>query len=326
MTPPIVPERGVPLTAETVVVPVEPTEAMIERATENLISQYDANASWDDAKDVIERLDTAAIFRAMTSAAPAREPESGAVERVAKWHEERAAFLTSKSADDEWAETEAQLHRDMAAALTPKEATADHHERNPSMTNDELIEQAMSHPPLEAPAATGAGEDDAAKLLWNRFAVSHHESWDEEPSKAEYRLAAADVLALRAQPQAREEGGALTKCDQCNGDGYAYPNGIGDGHNLQEICPLCGGKALIDAFEQAVIQRFQAVPSKVLAGTLSRVEQEYVGAREAIAAIIRGWICETTEPGRLGCADEILQHLRAQLSTQGEAQCARPST
>ncbi|MCO8028503.1 hypothetical protein NI454_00910 [Brevundimonas diminuta] len=59
-----------------VTVPVEPTEAMQEAATESLISQYDANASWDDAKDVIERLDCGSIYRAMLSAAPA--PEGGA--------------------------------------------------------------------------------------------------------------------------------------------------------------------------------------------------------------------------------------------------------
>lgn len=122
------------------------------------------------------------------SAAPAREPEGGAVGReIARMREverdwRRPALAQVEGPNDlkiyggtiaddidRWA--------DLLAALTPK----------------------------EAPAATGAGEDEAAKLLWNRFAVSHHESWAEEPNKAEYRLAAADVLALRAQPQAREE-------------------------------------------------------------------------------------------------------------------------
>lgn len=42
---------------------------------------------------------------------------AGEIERVAKWHDDRAAFLTSKDADDEWSETEAQLHRDMAGTL-----------------------------------------------------------------------------------------------------------------------------------------------------------------------------------------------------------------
>jgi len=42
---------------------------------------------------------------------------AGEIEHVAKWHEDRAAFLTSKAADDEWSETEAQLHRDMAVSI-----------------------------------------------------------------------------------------------------------------------------------------------------------------------------------------------------------------
>lgn len=51
--------------------------------------------------------------------APAAPQAAGvrAVDEVARWHEDRAAFLTSKAADDDWAETEAQLHRDMAASL-----------------------------------------------------------------------------------------------------------------------------------------------------------------------------------------------------------------
>lgn len=71
--------------------------------------------------------------------------------------------------------------------------------------NARLEVEAMLAAAPDAPQAAGVGEDDGARLLWNRFAVAHHESWDDEPNKAEYRQAAADVLALRAQPPARED-------------------------------------------------------------------------------------------------------------------------
>ncbi|WP_262027104.1 hypothetical protein [Microvirga sp. Mcv34] len=37
-----------------------------------------------------------------------------------------------------------------------------------------------------------------AKLLWHRFAPAQHIGWEDEPNKAEYRLAAADALAVVA--------------------------------------------------------------------------------------------------------------------------------
>lgn len=48
------------------------------------------------------------------------------------------------------------------------EAPADPHERNLTASNSELIEQALTHPPLEAPAE-GAGEDDKRAWIerWN---------------------------------------------------------------------------------------------------------------------------------------------------------------
>lgn len=55
----------------------EPTEAMVEAAVENLIEQYDQNADWDDAKDVIEKLDTKSLYRAMLAAAPAPDAIRG---------------------------------------------------------------------------------------------------------------------------------------------------------------------------------------------------------------------------------------------------------
>lgn len=46
-----------------------PTEAMIAAAMDALISQYDSNRKWEEAKDVIEEIDVAAIFMAMIDAA-----------------------------------------------------------------------------------------------------------------------------------------------------------------------------------------------------------------------------------------------------------------
>ena len=41
--------------------------------------------------------------------------------------------------------------------------------------------------------------EQGAKALWHRFAPGHHMEWEDEPHKAEYRQAAADLFALRAQ-------------------------------------------------------------------------------------------------------------------------------
>ncbi|MDG2570818.1 hypothetical protein P7L87_25030, partial [Vibrio parahaemolyticus] len=38
--------------------------------------------------------------------------------------------------------------------------------------------------------------ESIARLLWHRFAPAHHIAWEDEPKKAEYRLAAADALAV----------------------------------------------------------------------------------------------------------------------------------
>ena len=41
-----------------------PTEEMLNAAMDDVLSQYDANKQWDDAKDVIEELDEASILKA----------------------------------------------------------------------------------------------------------------------------------------------------------------------------------------------------------------------------------------------------------------------
>jgi hypothetical protein len=58
------------LDGEWVLVPKEPTRAMLEAGVDQTVQQYEDNANWDDAKDVIEKLDQAALYRAMLSAAP----------------------------------------------------------------------------------------------------------------------------------------------------------------------------------------------------------------------------------------------------------------
>lgn len=69
------------------------------------------------------------------------------------------------------------------------EAPADHHERNLSMTNDELIGQALSHLPLEAPAEAGE------RIVGTIAHVSNGRS----------ELPELIASAIRAQPQARED-------------------------------------------------------------------------------------------------------------------------
>lgn len=75
------PERGVSLTAETVVVPVEPTEAMIDEGRANLPAHARSYAR--------------SVYQAMLSAA--REPEGGAADGDGP--EERAAPPTQPLAE-----------------------------------------------------------------------------------------------------------------------------------------------------------------------------------------------------------------------------------
>lgn len=72
------------MTSESVVVPREPTREMLEQAVESLIEQYDANRDWDDAKDVIEKLDAKAVWSAMLAAAPAPSEDEGVVSRLTR--------------------------------------------------------------------------------------------------------------------------------------------------------------------------------------------------------------------------------------------------
>ncbi|MDW9531923.1 hypothetical protein RWE87_13530 [Sinorhizobium meliloti] len=45
-------------------------------------------------------------------------------------------------------------------------------------------------------AQSGGDVEKAAKLLWSRFAAPHHDDWENETNKSEYRLAASEILAL----------------------------------------------------------------------------------------------------------------------------------
>lgn len=49
----------------------------------------------------------------------------------------------------------------------------------------------------------GSCRDDIAQLLWQRFAPVHHIGWQDETHKAEYLLAADDVLSAIASPISR---------------------------------------------------------------------------------------------------------------------------
>lgn len=196
-------------------VPVEPTEAMINAyfdtcARHGFRAHINATAAWS----------------AMISAAPAREPEGGAVELI------RAAIAGIEAAPSEvvsdtiWTADAAPMTVVDAlqlalAALTPKEAPACPHEAYETDSAGQpvrcadcreapaaLCEHGHTDPmalcsdceadSVEAPAATGAGEIEA--ILIDCF----------EPKaygipRANVTSAVNSILALRAQPQAREE-------------------------------------------------------------------------------------------------------------------------
>ncbi|WP_338575798.1 hypothetical protein V8J38_11400 [Brevundimonas olei] len=111
---------------------------------------------------------------AMLSAAPA--PEGGAV-RAWMFREspsERWHVTMDRRSVDEYLKAFSTAEVHPLAIATREEAPADHHERNLSMTNDELIEQALSCPPLEAPAE--AGERTLADCL-DACAGDHASAW-----------------------------------------------------------------------------------------------------------------------------------------------------
>jgi len=93
----------------------------------------------------------------------------------------------------------------LEAALTPRhEAPADHHERNLTARNTELIEQALSHPPLEAPAE-GAGEAWTSLIKDLRMAGCGLFNLKNDRGDYGYFDTIADrIEALRARPSAPE--------------------------------------------------------------------------------------------------------------------------
>lgn len=183
--------------------------------------------------------------------APAAPQAAGvrAVDEVARWHEDRAAFLTSKAADDDWAETEAQLHRDMAASLRapsrepeggavdyeavriatdlhtafekliyglPKYLDAENLTDEENMIREAWITLDVTAHRLaalatreEAPAEAGEVEDPElpdtpeARTIFKHFCDVHGLRPDEAAEAAGHLI--ADLSALRAQPQARED-------------------------------------------------------------------------------------------------------------------------
>ena len=204
MTDPIVPERGVPLTAETVVVPVEPTEAMLRAAKpwpKHWPKYEDASVSARFAFNV-DRAVIKSQWRDMLSAAPAREPEGAAVD---------------------------EMRRDMAAIGHAVRMLTDEIGRIPEKGRDPVTINNLEYyasqiaewsgryaaiTPKEAPAATGAGENFRAQvvnlldeLIAHIVAIGPDKPNLNTPmSRRVWREVFAGLItALRAQPQAREE-------------------------------------------------------------------------------------------------------------------------
>ena len=206
-----------------VIVPVEPTDEMIEAGKKAAGLIYDARAR--------------ACWSAMLTAAPVRE-EGGADawrirtkenlhgdgEPAGRWIVSNILSLSSDTAH--WYEIQplrvsepspADLDNMAAygvrlALAAREEAPAGHHERNLSMTNGQLIEQALSHPPLEAPAE--AGELASQIDILRKAANSPIPNEDARltfgsamKSAQAWRTIASNVVSAfdRAQPQARED-------------------------------------------------------------------------------------------------------------------------
>lgn len=89
--------------------------------------------------------------------APSREPEGGAVSEGELRDAITLILPMAKGYAAAHPVGSNQSYVDYVEGLiaSHEEAPADRHERNLSMTNDELIEQALSHPPLDAPAEAG---------------------------------------------------------------------------------------------------------------------------------------------------------------------------
>jgi len=78
--------------------------------------------------------------------------------------------------------------------------------------------------------------------------------WNNEDERASVINMWQAMLSAAPAP----EDGAVFLCDHCNGDGYIYPNGIGDGHNHQDVCPSCGGAGGFDPNAPALATREEA--------------------------------------------------------------------
>jgi hypothetical protein len=141
------PDPGVPLTAETVVVPVEPTEAMWSAG----------ERAFDRDPDLHHETVLANIWSAMLSAAPAREPEGGAVEltRFRAMVEEKLQVATRAD------------HADALFPMGPEEAAFYHRTRADLLgwVLDMLPSDTPTLTPKEAPAREAEGNQVGVGLV-----------------------------------------------------------------------------------------------------------------------------------------------------------------
>jgi|GEM_PF-1018687 len=158
-----------------------------------------------------------------------------------------------------------------------------------------------------APQAAEVGEDAGARLLWNRFAVAHHESWDDEPNKAEYRQAAADVLALPA-PSREPESGAVDDV-QKRVERIVFEDFYGS--------PVAGSKerlakALIREFGLAALATREEAPAE--AGVPSLVDwfSQFIERHQ------EG--CGSDTDALIACLDRVRDSYRAQPQAREDAQ------
>jgi hypothetical protein len=178
-------------TAETVVVPVEPTEAMLNAWTD-AVGAGIFGTNGDDGKPHDEYMRDA--YRAMLSAAPAREPEGGAVEAFDRIHRFAVEFNPEMHDIDQ---VLSEINQTALAVLTPKEAPAD-----PCASHKaEGIALDPCCPHCESPAATGAGEDGVRQAI--KLAIVANVSIGEGRFYGIESAIDRILFALRAQPQAR---------------------------------------------------------------------------------------------------------------------------
>ncbi len=236
------------MTTPRVTVPVEPTEAMIEAVKHHWPLGYTENAKREDTINLYRAMLSAApapeggaVLDAQAVTLEWAKVETTALEEwraefgdyvalVTLGHDNvwshrvnNSGALHYKTADDAKAAALTDLRARLSSRLSKarqtvalydaalairEEAPADHHERNLSMTNDELIEQALSHPPLEAPAE--AGEDVNWKAEYEAVCaarISDRQKSQEIINERDKWIAELiqERESLRAQPQARED-------------------------------------------------------------------------------------------------------------------------